>query len=147
MLILGYDSDKHAFEVANSSPICVFLILLLINTSCDFCLLNNEQRWEPPRENKKLIVRKLREIRTHASLHKTCFSSSFRATQLLPLWQAFSWPSFRYVVSAFELWMHSSHFRLACGWTELMNFRAYHIRHPTGSRAGVATNIRHRSLS
>ena len=32
MLIINYDSDKHAFEVANSSPICVFLIILLINT-------------------------------------------------------------------------------------------------------------------
>ena len=85
MLIIGYDSDKHAFEVANSSPICVFLIIILINTSFVFCLLHNEQLWEPPREIKKLIVRKLREIRTHASLHKTCFFSSFRVTQLLPL--------------------------------------------------------------
>ena len=36
MLIIGYDSDKHAFEVANSSPICVFLIIILVNTSCVF---------------------------------------------------------------------------------------------------------------
>ena len=36
LLIIGYDCDNHAFEVTNSSPICVFLILLLINTSCVF---------------------------------------------------------------------------------------------------------------